>query len=98
MDRQAFIHKKIDNILNIIKQELGTENLLYADFLNYKANIQVFIETFKQLMKSLPNKTIEKEYILWYLNLRGLQVQTIKPEIITKIQDYFNMFIDILQE
>lgn len=89
--KQEFLKQKINNFIIFIRQEIGTENKIYTDFLKYQNDMKLFLQAIVQIS----NLKIDKEMVLKYLEMNDVKVE-LKESSFNQLMRYLNMFISVV--
>lgn len=89
--KQEFLKQKINNFIIFIRQEIGTENKIYTDFLKYQNDMKLFLQAIVQIS----NLKIDKAMVLKYLEMNDVKVE-LKESSFNQLMRYLNMFISVV--
>lgn len=89
--KQEFLKQKINNFIIFIRQEIGTENKIYTDFLKYQNDMKLFLQAIVQIS----NLKIDKEMVLKYLEMNDVKVE-LRESSFNQLMRYLNMFISVV--
>ena len=103
--KEQFMKQKLANFVIFIEKEFGRENNIYKDLVSYQNNFENFLRILIHLQKYaqiIENELhFEEKVIVDFLESRGMKKKVLSGkkncgEILNKIDQYFSMFISVL--
>lgn len=89
--KEAFLKEKISNFIIFIKEEIGTQNNIFREFVKYQSDMKSFLQTIVQLS----SLKIDKETVSKYLEMNNVKI-TLKESSFNKLIRYLTMFIQVV--